>query len=251
MPERSRPHRKSAALASARLACANIADTPSNASPKTTSVSERRPIPGDTVYVWDVNWGEQDFEEGKVQASPAPGSKNGKFAVLFQDAECNTFNIPYKQSRSTSWTFERDKKVPDTCLAWLAKKVAKANKASQIKSKNAKKSKASTKAGTGGKGNKKRTQESNDDERISSDSQKQTKTKKPKKRRTKEGKRKAGALSKEGAPTPRRKQVSPKRVVGSAHSVVWFCTQCRRNCACRSLIQSPYYGFHHQKINAI
>ena len=247
MTERSRPRRKSAALASVRLACANIADTPSNASPKTTSVSERRPILGETVYVWDVNWGEQHFEEGKVQASPAPGSKNGKFAVLFQDAECNTFNIPYKQSRSTSWTFERDKKVPDTCLAWLAKRVAKANKASQIKSKNAKKSKASTKAGTGGKGNKKRTQESNDkqdDESISSASQKQTKPKKPKKRRTKKDKRKAGASSKEGAPTPRRKQVSPKRVV-------WFCTQCQRNCACRSLTKSPYYGFHTLKPNAI
>jgi hypothetical protein len=172
------------------------------------------------VYVWDVNWGEQDFKEGKVQASPAPGSKNGKFAVLFQDAECNNFNIPYKKSRSTSWTFERDNKDPDTCLAWLAKKVAKVNKASRTKSKKGKDAKASTKAGTGGRGHKKRTKESNgkqDDETIASASQKQAKMTKTKKRRIKKDKRKDDASSKDGATAPRRKQVSLKRLV-------WFCT---------------------------
>ena len=107
MTERSRPRRKSAALASVRLACANIADTPSNASPKTTSVSERRPILGETVYVWDVNWGEQRFEEGKGQAQlQAPRMENLQSCFKMRNAtpsisHTSNLGLPLGPSKET------------------------------------------------------------------------------------------------------------------------------------------------------
>ena len=231
-----RPRRQSAELARVRLACANVADTPSPAAatPKSTGVSERRPEVDDTVYVWDINWGDQEYATGVVKESPVSSSRGKRFLVEFD--ETNSFPIPYKQSNKTAWTFSKEAKVPEACLTLLAKRTAKAERKKQAEEK----AKARSKAGAGGKGaggkgggNKTTRKDSAKKRRKDESSGKGSSKRKknassdkstPKRRNAKGGKGKSKDSAEDSAKEEqRRKQASPKRCIR-------ICSQCQRWC---------------------
>jgi len=214
-----------------RLACANVADTPSPAAatPKSTGVSERRPEVDDTVYVWDINWGDQEYATGVVKESPVSSSRGKRFMVEFD--ETNSFPIPYKQSNKTAWTFSKEAKVPEACLTLLAKKTAKAERKKQAEEK----ANARSKAGAGGKGGGNKTTRKDSakkrrkDESSGKGSSKRKKNASsdkstPKRRNAKGGKGKSKDSAEDSAKEEqRRKQASPKRCIR-------ICSQCQRWC---------------------